>query len=327
MVKVVRLYEFGGPDVLKVEDAEIGNPEAHEILLEQTAIGINFNEILLRQGAGSFPPSDFPVILGREAAGIVQAVGSGVEQLKIGDRVAYGMGGLGGYAEARLIPAARVVKLPDQISEMQAASIMVKGLTSYYLLHQAYSVQPGDHVLIHVATGGVGRILCQWAKHMDAIVIGSVSRDDKKQLALDVGCHHVINSQNPAFDEEVLELTGGTGVHAVYDPIGQQSFVPSLKSLRVRGSFVAFGDLSGRLEPIDPHILMEAGSIRFIRTSLRHFISTRQELDQAAEAVFSAVIAGHIEALADQTYKLQDTARAHADMEERRVSGTTILVP
>lgn len=327
MTKVVRLYKFGGPDVLKVEDTEIGNPGPDEILLKQTAIGINYNEILLRQGAGSFPPSDFPVILGREAAGIVQAVGANVNQLKIGDRVAYGMGGLGGYAEARLIPAVRVVKLPDQISELQAASIMVKGLTSYYLLHQAYSVQSGDTVLVHVATGGVGRILCQWAKQRGATVIGSVSHDDKKQQALDVGCRHVINNQNPTFDQEVRDLTEGAGVHAVYDPIGEDSFEPSLKSLRVRGDFVAFGDLSGRLAPIDPHVLMEAGSVRFIRTSLRHFVSTPEELDEAARAVFSAVIAGHIEAHADQTYKLQDIVRAHADIEERRVSGTTILVP
>jgi len=326
MAKVVRIYEFGGPGVLKYEDADIEAPGPEEILLRQTAIGINFNEILLRQGLGSFPPGELPVILGREAAGVVEAVGENVNGLEVGQRVAYGMGGLGGYASERLIPASRVVVLPDSIEDKQAAAMMVKGLTAYYLLHLAYKVKAGDTILVHVVTGGVGRLLCNWARAKNVKVIGSVSSDDKMEQAANLGCNFVFNNQNQGFDELVLEFTKGEGVNAVYDPIGKDTFMGSLNCLTRRGSFVGFGDLSGKLDPVDPTLLMEKGSITFIRTSLRHFISTPLELSTAAPDLFDIVEKGSVKISYDQCYPLSDAAKAHSDIEQRNVSGTTLLL-
>lgn len=327
MAKVVRIYEFGSPDVLKYEDTEVGEPGSDEVRLRQTAIGINFNEILLRQGLGSFPPGNLPVILGREAAGVIEAVGENVERLEVGQRVAYGMGGLGGYASERIIPASRVVPLPDNIDDKQAASMMVKGLTAHYLLHLAYEAKAGDTILVHVATGGVGRLLCQWGKALGVQVIGSVSTDQKMDQAKAAGCDFVINHQNEHFAKNVLEFTDGRGVNAVYDPIGKDVFIRSLNCLTRRGHFVGFGDLSGKLPPIDPTLLMEKGSITFIRTSLRHFITTTEELAAATSSLFDIVQKGGIQITCDQAYPLSETAKAHSDIEQRRVSGTTILLP
>ncbi len=327
MAKVVRIYEFGSPSVLKYEETAIDGPAPDEIRLRQTAIGVNFNEILLRQGYGSFPPEKLPVILGREAAGVVEAVGKNVKELHVGQRVAYGMGGFGGYASERNIPACKVVPLPDSISDRQAAAMMVKGLTAHYLLHQAYEIKTGDIILVHVVTGGVGRLLCQWAKSKGVTVIGSVSADEKADFATGLGCDFVVNHQKQDFDKQVLEFTNGNGVKAVYDPIGKDTFMRSLNCLTRRGHFVGFGDLSGKLAPIDPALLMEKGSITFIRTSLRHFMSTPQELSAAASELFDIVEKSRIKIDYDQCYSLSESAKAHTDIEQRKVSGISILLP
>ena len=327
MVKVVRIHEFGPPEVLKYEEAELGDPGSGEIRIRQTAIGVNFNEVLTRSGQGSFPPDSLPMILGREAAGTIEAVGKDVNGFAVGQRIAYGMGGFGGYTEARLLPAAKAVSLPDSIDDQTAAAMMVKGMTAQYLLRRAYRVEAGDTLLVHVAAGGVGQILCQWAKHLGASVIGTVGSEEKMELARNLGCDHTINYNSENFTERVRDITGGTGVNAVYDPIGKDTFMGSIDSLAVRGHFVAYGDLSGKIDPIDPKLLMAKGSITFIRTSLRHFTGTREDLTATAEDLFKVVEGGHVKITVNQSYPLSDTVQAHRDMESRKTTGSTILIP
>ncbi len=327
MVKVVRIHAFGGPEVLKYEDADIGSPGPGEIRLRQTAVGVNFNEVLIRAGRGSYPPDRFPIILGREAAGIVEAVGSGVEGIAVGRRVAYGFGGFGGYAEARLVAADKVVPLPDAIDERTAAAMMVKGMTAQYLLRRAYRVRPGDAILVHAAAGGVGMIVCQWAKHLGATVIGTVGSAEKAELARANGCDHPIIHSRENFAERAREITDGAGVHAVYDPVGRDTFEGSIDSLRRRGHFVAFGDISGEIGAIDPSLLMTKGSLNFTRTSLRHFISPHEELAATAAELFDVVAKGHVRIAVNQVYPLSETSHAHRDIEARRNTGSTILLP
>lgn len=327
MAKVVRIYAFGGPEVLKLEDADIGAPGPGEIRLRQTAIGVNFNEVLIRAGRGSYPPDRFPIILGREAAGIVDAVGSGVNGIEVGQRVAYGFGGFGGYAEARLVAADKVVALPDAIDERIAAAMMVKGMTAQYLLRRAYRVRTGDTILIHAAAGGVGMIVCQWAKYLGATVIGTVGSAEKAELARANGCDYPIDYNRENFAERAREITDGEGVHAVYDPVGRDTFEGSMDSLRRRGHFVAFGDISGEIGAIDPALLMTKGSLNFTRTSLRHFISPHEELVATAAELFDVVEKGHLRIAVNQVYPLSETSQAHRDIEERRNTGSTILLP
>lgn len=327
LVKVVRIYGFGGPEVLKYEDADIGMPGSGEIRLRQTAIGVNYNEVLIRAGRGSFPPDRFPIVLGREAAGVIDAIGSGVDGLEIGQRVAYGFGGFGGYAEARLVPADKVVALPDAIDDKVAAAMMVKGMTAQYLLRRAYRVRPGDTILVHAAAGGVGTIMCQWGKHLGATVIGTVSSAEKAEIARANGCDYPIDYRQENVAERARDITGGEGVHAVYDPVGKDTFEGSIDSLRRRGHFVAFGDISGEIGAIDPALLMTKGSLNFTRTSLRHFISPQEELQATAADLFDVVEKGHIRIAVNHVYPLSETSRAHRDIEESRNTGSTILLP
>lgn len=327
MVKVVQIHEFGAPEVLKYEDADIGEPGPGEIRIRQTAVGLNFNDTRVRAGEGSFPPDQLPIILGREAAGVIESVGPDVTEFSIGQRVAYGFGGFGGYVEARLVPAAKVVALPDEIDDMKAAAIMVKGMCAQYLLHRSYQVQPGDVILVHAAAGGVGMLMCQWAKLLGADVIGTVSSDEKAKLALASGCDHVIVNNRENFPDRVREITNGQGVHAVYDSIGKKTFEGSIDSLRVRGHFVAFGDASGRVECIDPHLLMNKGSLHYTRTSLRHYIGTREDLLETANALFDVVGSGKLRVDINQTYPLRETAAAHRDLDNGVTTGSTVLLP
>jgi NADPH2:quinone reductase len=327
LVKVVRIHGFGGPEVLKVEDADVGAPGPGEIRLRQTAIGVNFNEVLIRAGRGSYPPDQFPIILGREAAGIVDAVGAGVDGLDVGQSVAYGFGGFGGYAEARLVAADKVVALPDAIDERTAAAMMVKGMTAQYLLRRAYRVRPGDTILIHAAAGGVGMIACQWGRYLGATVIGTVGSEEKAELARANGCDYPINYNRENFADRTRDITNGEGVHAVYDPVGRDTFEGSIDSLRRRGHFVAFGDISGEIGAIDPALLMTRGSLNFTKTSLRHFISPHEELVATAAELFDVVEKGHVRIAVNQVYPLNETSRAHRDIEARKNTGSTILLP
>lgn len=327
MVKVVRIHEFGGPEVLKYEDADISEPGRGEIRLRQTAVGVNFNEVLVRAGKGSYPPDQFPIILGREAAGVIDAIGSDVDGFDVGQRVAYGFGGFGGYAEARLVPADKVVALPDAINDKIAAAMMVKGMTAQYLLRRVYRVRPGDTILVQAAAGGVGMILCQWGKHLGATVIGTVSSEEKAAIARARGCDYPINYKQESFAERVRDITDGEGVHAVYDPVGKETFGGSIDSLRRRGHFVSFGDISGRIGSIDPALLMTKGSLNFTRTALRHFISSREELEATAAELFDVVEKGHVNIGVNQVYPLSEACHAHRDMEEGKNTGSTILLP
>ncbi len=327
LVKVVRIHRFGDPQVLQYEDSEIGAPGPGEIRLRQTAIGVNYNELLVRAGRGSYPPDRFPIILGREAAGIIDAIGPDIKGFEVGQRVAYGFGGFGGYAEARLVPADKIVALPDNIDDRVAAAMMVKGMTAQYLLRRAYRVQPGDWILVHAAAGGVGMILCQWAKHIGATVIGTVGSAAKAEIARANGCDYPIDYRRENFAERARDITGGEGVHAVYDAVGKDTFEGSIESLRRRGHFVAFGDISGKIGAIDPAVLMTRGSLNFTRTSLRHFISPHEELVATAAELFDVVEGGQVKISVNQVYRLSETAQAHRDIEERKNTGSTILLP
>lgn len=327
MVKVVQIHEFGGPEVLKYEDADLSEPGSGEIRLRQTVVGVNYNEVLVRAGRGSYPPSQFPIILGREAVGVIEAVGSEVNGFDVGQRVAYGFGGFGGYAEARLVPAEQVVLLPDTIDDKTAGAMMVKGMTAQYLLRRAYRVRPGDTILVHAAAGGVGMIMCQWGKYLGATVIGTVSSEEKAEMARSNGCDYPINYNEENFAKRVRDITNGEGAEVVYDPVGKDTFEGSIDSLRRRGHLVAFGDISGEVGAVDPFLLMKKGSLNFTRTSLRHFITPREELEATAAELFDVVEKGYVSISVNQVYPLSETSQAHRDMEAGKNTGSTVLLP
>ena len=327
LAKAVRIHEFGGPEVLKYEDVKIGKPGPGEIRLRQTAIGVNYNEVLLRAGEGSFASNQFPLTLGREAVGIIEEVGLGVNGLRVGQRVAYGFGGFGGYTECRLVEAEKVIAVPDPIDDETTAAMMVKGMTAQYLLCRAYNVKKGNSILIHAAAGGVGIIMCQWAKHLGARVIGTISSNKKAEIAKMNGCDFPINYKNENVAEQVREITNGEGVHAVYDPVGKDTFEISIASLRTLGHLICYGEISGKLDPIEPSVLMTKGSLSFIRTSMRHFITPRKALETTATELFEMVEKGHIKIRVNQIYPLSDTRLAHQDLESGKNIGSTILLP
>ena len=272
------------------------------------------------------PPPALPITLGMEAAGVVEAVGEGVSDVSPGDRVAYNMV-MGGYAEQRLIPAERLVKLSDAISDKIAASIMLKGTTAQYLLRRTYEVKAGETILFHAAAGGVGLIACQWAKHLGATVIGTVGSDEKAELAKAHGCDHPIVYTRDNFVEKVKEITDGKGVSVVYDSVGKDTFMDSLDCLRPRGYMVLFGNSSGAVEPFAPGILVAKGSLYLTRPSLADYTGTRQDLVDTCKDLFDVVEKGVVKVEVNQTYALKDTAQAHRDLEARKTTGSTVLLP
>jgi len=325
MVKAVRIYQHGGPEVLTYEDISIGAPGPGAVHIRNEAIGLNFLDVYFRTGL--YPaPNGLPLIPGNEGAGVVLAVGSDVQGLKEGDRVAYA-NPIGAYAEERLIPADRLVKVPDAIPLQQAASMMLKGMTAQYLLRQTFPVKKGDTILFHAAAGGVGLIAGQWAKHIGATVIGTAGSDDKVKLALDHGYDHVINYNTENFVERVKELTGGKGVDVVYDSVGKDTFDGSLDCLRPRGMIVCFGQSSGPVPPFDLGILSRKGSLYLTRPTLFVYIAAREALETAANELFDMVAKGVIKIEIGQTYALKDVAAAHRDLEARKTTGTTVLIP
>ena len=324
MTKAVRIHETGEPDVLKWEDTDVPAPGAGEALIRQTAVGLNYIDIYFRSGLN--PPPTLPIILGMEAAGVVESVGEGVTEVSSGDRVAYNMV-MGGYAEQRVIPAARLVKLPDGLSDKVVASMMLKGTTAQYLLRRTYEVKPGDTILFHAAAGGVGLIACQWAKHLGATVIGTVGSDEKAELAKAHGCDHPIVYTRDNFVEKVKEITGGKGVSVVYDSVGKDTFMGSLDCLKPRGFMVLFGNSSGPVEPFAPGILVAKGSLYLTRPSLANYTGTRQELVDTCNDLFKVVESGVVKVEVNQTYALKDTAQAHRDLAGRKTTGSTVLLP
>lgn len=324
MPKAIRYDQPGGPDVMKWVDVEVGAPKAGEVRIRQHAVGLNYIDVYFRTG---LYPQQLPAGLGMEAAGEVTAVGDGVTAFKAGDRVAYVGQPPGAYAQERLMPAERVVKLPDGISYDDAASVMLQGLTAHYLLRRTYPVKAGDTILIHAAAGGVGLLVCQWAKALGATVIGTVGSDEKAELAKAHGCDHPIVYTRENFTQRVKEITNGAGVPVVYDSIGKDTYIGSLDSLAPLGYFVSFGNASGPLPPIDSKEFSSRGSLFFTRPTLFSYIAKRADLEAAAAELFDVILSGKVKTSINQRYPLAEVGRAHADLEARKTTGSTILVP
>ena len=323
MAKAIRIYEYGGPEVLQYEDVDIAAPGPHEVRLRQTAIGLNYIDVYHRTGL--YPLAALPATIGMEAAAIVEAVGDAVTEFKVGDRVAYASGPLGAYAEERIMPVDRLVALPDAISDQQAAAIMLQGMTVEYLIRRTYPVKSGDLVLLHAAAGGVGLLACQWLRHIGATVIGTVGSEAKATLAKQHGCTHTINYQQENIAERVREITKGDGVAVVYDSVGKDTFEASLDSLRPRGMLVSFGNASGPVPAFEPAVLAQRGSLYFTRPSLMTYTASREDLQESARALFEVIENGVVKASVNQTYPLAATAQAHRDLEARKTTGSTVL--
>ncbi|MDN7582879.1 quinone oxidoreductase family protein [Burkholderia orbicola] len=324
MPKAIRYDQPGGPDVMKWVDVEVGAPKAGEVRIRQHAVGLNYIDVYFRTG---LYPQQLPAGLGMEAAGEVTAVGDGVTAFKAGDRVAYVGQPPGAYAQERVMPAERVVKLPDGISYDDAASVMLQGLTAHYLLRRTYPVKAGDTILIHAAAGGVGLLVCQWAQALGATVIGTVGSDEKAELAKAHGCDHPIVYTRENFTQRVKAITNGAGVPVVYDSIGKDTYVGSLDSLAPLGYFVSFGNASGPLPPIDSKEFSSRGSLFFTRPTLFSYIAKRADLEAAAAELFDVILSGKVKTSINQRYPLAEVGRAHADLEARKTTGSTILVP
>ena len=324
MVAAVRVHKLGGPEVLTYEDAEVGPPGPGQIRIRQQACGINYIDTYYRTGL--YPAPSLPFIPGNEAGGEVTAVGAGVKDFKIGDRVTYVVT-LGGYAAERLLPADRVVKLPDGISHEQAAGMMLKGMTARYLLRRTFKVEKGSTVLIHAAAGGVGLIACQWANHLGATVIGTAGSKEKAALAKAHGCHHTILYREEDFGARVKEITAGKLCDVVYDGVGKDTYPASLDCLHRLGMFVSFGNASGPIEAVNPGLLQQKGSLFMTRPTLVHYITTREELVEAANDLFDVVRSGKVKIPVNQKYPLKDAAKAHRDLESRATTGSSILIP
>jgi NADPH2:quinone reductase len=324
MVKAIRIHENGPPSVMRWEEVALGDPGKGEVRLRHTAVGLNFIDTYHR--AGLYPMA-MPLTLGMEAAGVVEAVGRGVKGLKPGDRVAYAASPLGAYSEARLMPADKLVRIPKGISDEQAASMMLKGMTACYLLRLTYKVKKGDTVLVHAAAGGVGLILCQWARHLGARVIGTVGSDEKAKLAKAHGCQHPIVYTREDFVERVKQITKGRGVAVVYDGVGKATFPGSLDCLQRRGMFASFGNASGPVPDFPLLMLTQKGSLYATRPTLVDYTVTREDLESVARALFQVVKSGKVKIKVNQRYALQDAAQAHIDLEARKTTGSTILVP
>ncbi|AMU17326.1 quinone oxidoreductase [Burkholderia cenocepacia] len=324
MPKAIRYDQPGGPDVMKWVDVEVGAPKAGEVRIRQHAVGLNYIDVYFRTG---LYPQPLPGGLGMEAAGEVTAVGDGVTTFKAGDRVAYVGQPPGAYAQERVMPAERIVKLPDGIGYDDAASVMLQGLTAHYLLRRTYPVKVGDTILIHAAAGGVGLLVCQWAKALGATVIGTVGSDEKAELAKAHGCDHPIVYTRENFTQRVKAITNGAGVPVVYDSIGKDTYIGSLDCLAPLGYFVSFGNASGPLPPIDSKEFSSRGSLFFTRPTLFSYIAKRADLEAAAAELFDVILSGKVKTSINQRYPLAEVGRAHADLEARKTTGSTILVP
>ncbi|MCH8916937.1 MAG: quinone oxidoreductase [Proteobacteria bacterium] len=324
MVKAVRVHDYGGPEALSVDDIEIGAPGPGEVLVRHTAVGLNFIDTYHRSGL--YKLDQLPHTLGVEGAGVIEAVGADVTDLAPGDRVAYG-GGIGSYCEMRVMDAGRLVKLPDGIGDQQAAAMMLQGMTVRYLVRRVHRIEPGETVLIHAAAGGVGLIFCQWAKHLGATVIGTVSSDQKAALAEAHGCDHPIVYTRDDFVARVRQLTGGDGVPVVYDSVGQETWEGSLDCLAPLGLMVSFGNASGPAPSFTVLDLMRRGSLFVTRPVLAHYTAARKDLLATANDLFDMVASGAVKIEINQRYALGEAEDAHRDLEGRRTTGSSILIP
>jgi NADPH:quinone reductase len=323
MPYAIRIEQHGGPEVMKWEEVDIADPGPGQVRVRNTAVGLNYIDTYQRSGLYPMP---MPLILGSEGAGVVEAVGPKVRDLKVGDRVAYS-GPIGAYAEALLRPAERLVKVPSGIDDQDAAAMMLKGMTAWYLCRRTYRVKEGDTVVVHAAAGGVGQILSQWVKHLGGAVIGTVGSEEKAALAKKAGCKHVIVTPKEKVSERVKEITKGKGVPVVYDGVGKDTFMDSLDCLAPLGLMASFGNASGAVPPVNIGILAQKGSLFLTRPTLGNYIATREELETAARELFSVIKKGAVKIKINQTYPLREAAQAHIDLQNRKTTGQTVLLP
>jgi NADPH2:quinone reductase len=319
----MRVHQTGGPEQMKWEVVEVGKPGNGQVRIRHTAVGLNFIDVYHRSGVY---PIETPATPGLEACGVVEEVGAGVTDLKPGDRVAYASPPMGAYSEERLMPADRVVKVPEGLSDRQAASMMLKGMTAEYLARRTYPVKSGDTILVHAAAGGVGLILCQWASALGATVIGTVGSDEKAKLAAAHGCKHPIVYTREDFVQRVAEITNGNKCAVVYDSVGKDTFMKSLDCLRMYGMLVSFGQSSGKVAPFDPGVLAAKGSLYLTRPTLMNYVARREDLVMSANALFGMVQDGKVRIEVNQTYALRDAVQAHRDLEARKTTGSTVLL-
>ena len=323
MTKAIQIHQTGGPEVLNWEESQVGDPGPNQVRLKQTACGLNYIDVYGRTGL--YPVAGFPAILGMEAAGIVEGVGDSVDSLVVGDRVAYAMQ-IGAYAESRLIDADKLVKIPNNITDQTAAAMMLKGLTAHYLLFRTYPVKKGDTILVYAAAGGVGLILCQWAKLLGATVIGCVGSEEKAALAKANGCDYTILYRDEDIPTRVREITAGKGVAVAYDSIGKATFEASLDSLQPFGVLATYGNASGPVDPFNPGILAPKGSLYVTRPTLGTHIATRELLEEGAKRLFQVIGSGDVSIHINQSFALADCAKAHQALEARNTTGSTVLV-
>jgi NADPH2:quinone reductase len=324
MPKSIRITETGGPEVMRWEDVEVGEPGEGQARIRHTAVGVNYIDTYHRSG---LYPLSLPTGLGSEGAGMVEAVGPGVTVVKRGDRVAYAGGGPGSYSESRLIAAGVLVLIPDGVTDQTAAAIMLKGMTSQYLIRRTYPVKAGETVLFHAAAGGVGLIACQWLKALGATVIGTVGSDEKAAIARAHGCEHVIVSTREDIAARVREITGGAGVPVVYDSVGKDTFLASLDCLKPLGLMVSFGNASGKVAPFDIGILSQKGSLYLTRPTLATYTASRADLEATARDVFEVIRQGKVKVEIRHTYPLAEAVQVHRDLEGRRTVGSIVMVP
>jgi len=322
--KAIRMFKTGGPEVMEWVDVEVGLPGPNEVRIKHEAVGLNYIDVYFRVG---MYPQPLPASLGMEGAGVIEAVGAGVTHVKVGDRVAYAGRPPGAYSQVRVMPADTLVKLPDEISFEQGAAMMLQGLTVQYLLNDSYQVKPGDTVLFHAAAGGVGLIACQWLKALGATVIGTVGSEEKAALAKAHGCDHTINYTKENFVERTRELTSGKGVPVVYDSIGKDTFMQSLDCLSPRGMMVTYGNASGPVPPVDVSILGGKGSLKLTRPTVMTYAHNRALLEPMAADLFDRVLKGQVKIEVNQKYQLENVAQAHRDLESRKTTGSTVLMP
>ncbi len=323
MTHAIRIHENGGPEVLRWEAVDVSDPGPGEAVVRQTASGLNFIDVYFRTGL--YPAPSFPLTIGNEGAGVVEAVGDGVTEVAVGDRVAYCMS-LGSYAQSRVIASRLLVRVPDAISNEKAAAAMLKGCTVQYLIRRTHAVQAGETVLFHAAAGGVGLIACQWLKHLGATVIGTVGTPEKAELARAHGCDHPIVYTEENVVERVKEITGGKGVPVVYDSVGKDTFRASIDCLQPRGLMVSFGNASGAVEAFAPGVLAAKGSLFLTRPTLASYTATRAELEETTAELFDVMGRGIVQVDVRQTYPLEQVADAHRDLEARRTTGSTVLL-
>jgi NADPH2:quinone reductase len=323
MPYAIRIHETGGPEVLRWEEVDVGRPGSGEVLVRNTAVGVNFIDTYHRSG---LYPVALPATLGMEGAGVVEGVGSKVKELKVGDRVAYAQP-MGAYADVLLRPADRLVKIPAGVDDTVAAAMMLKGMTAQYLLRRTYRVKKGDMILVHAAAGGVGQILCQWAKFLGAMVIGTVGSEAKVALAKKVGCRHVIITSGTSIPQRVREITKRAGVAVVYDGVGKDTFMDSLDCLAPRGLMVSYGNASGAVPPVNIGVLSQKGSLFLTRPTLMTYVAKHEDLVASARELFAVVKRGAVKIAINQTYPLREAAQAHRDLEARKTTGSTVLLP